>query len=82
MNCAVSMLITAGVKLAYSELEAIVFAPLLHDLDEVLNLGIGSVFEHLDDFNEALFVLCARDHQLEHTDGGSTLSFPELGVCV
>ena len=42
-----------------SELESIVLAPLLHDLDEIFHLRVGGVLQHLDDLNESLFVLSA-----------------------
>ena len=62
--------------------EAIVFAPLFHDLYEVLNLGVVGVLEHLDDFNESLVALFASDHHLEDTNCSSALAFPEFGIRV
>lgn len=38
-----------------SEFEPVVFAPLFHDLNEILNLRVVSILEHLDDFDESLF---------------------------
>ena len=69
-------------QVSCSELETIVFAPLLHDLHEVFDLRIACILKHINDFNESLFVLGARYDHLEDSDGGSTLAFPELWICV
>ena len=63
-----------------SELEAIVFAPLLHDLHEVFHLGVRRVLQHVNDLNESFFVFSASDNKLEYSDSGSSLAFPEFGV--
>ena len=65
-----------------SELEAVVLAPLLHDLDEVLNLWVRRILQHVDDLDEPLLVLDSRDDKLEDTDGGAALALPELGVSI
>ena len=63
-----------------SELEAIVFAPLLHDLDKVFDLRVRSVLQHVNHFDKALLVLGSGNNQLENTDCSSTLALPELRV--
>ena len=63
-----------------SELEAVVLAPLFHDLDEVLDLRIRSVLEHIDHLDQSLLVLSTSDDKLEDSDGGTTLTLPELRV--
>ena len=69
-------------QVSCSELETIVFAPLLHDLHEVFDLRIARILKHINDFNESLFVLGSRYDHLEDSDGGSTLALPELWICV
>ena len=63
-----------------SELEAIVFAPLLHDLDKIFDLRVRSVLEHIDHFYKALLVLGTGYDKLEYTDSSSTLALPELRI--
>jgi len=63
-----------------SKFEAVVLAPLLHDLDDVFAVRVARVLEHLDDFEEAFFALLLGDDHLEYTDCGTTLSFPEFRV--
>ena len=65
-----------------SELEAIVFAPLLHDLDKIFDLRVRSVLEHVDHFYEALLVLGTGYNKLEYSDSSSTLAFPELRISI
>ena len=65
-----------------SELEAIVFAPLLHDLDKIFDLRVRSVLEHVDHFYKALLVLSTSNNQLENTDSSSTLAPPELWISI
>ena len=65
-----------------SEFEAIVLAPLFHDLNKVLNLWVVGVLEHLDHFHQPLFRLFAGHDHLEDSDRRPSLSFPELGVWV
>ena len=65
-----------------SELEAIVFAPLLHDLDKIFDLRVRSVLEHVDHFYKALLVLSTSYNQLENTDSSSTLALPELWISI
>ena len=65
-----------------SELEAIVFAPLLHDLDKVFDLRVRSVLEHVDHFDKALLVLGSGHDQLENTDSSSTFALPELRISI
>lgn len=68
--------------MSISEFEPVVFAPFLHDLNEVLNLWVVSVLEHLNDLDQSLFRLFSRDHHLENSDRRTSLSFPELRVWV
>lgn len=63
-----------------SELEAVVFAPLLHCLHNVFNLRILGIFQHLDNFYQALFVLCTCNHHLENAYSSASLTFPELWI--
>ena len=63
-----------------SKLKAIILAPFLHNLNEVLNLWVARILEHIDDLDEALLVLSSSYNHLEDSDGGTTLAFPELGV--
>ena len=63
-----------------SELEAIVFAPLLHDLDKVFDLRVRSVLQHVNHFDKALLVLGSGYHELENADSSSTLALPELRI--
>ena len=68
----------------YSNLhfEAVVFAPFLHHLDEVLNLRVVCVLQHLNYFNQSLVALFAGDNHLKNTDGGSSLTLPEFWIRV
>ena len=70
------------ITLQRSELETIVFAPLLHDLHEVLDLRIACILKHVDDLDETLLVLSSSHDHLEDSDGGSALALPELRVRV
>lgn len=65
-----------------SEFEAVVFAPFLHDLDEVLHLWVICVLQKLNDLNQTLLVLLLRDNHLENTNCSTTLTLPELRVRV
>ena len=65
-----------------SELEAIVFSPFLYHLNHVFTVGVACVLQHLDHFNQSLFVLLSGHNQLEYTNCSTTLTFPEFWVCV
>ena len=65
-----------------SELEAVVLAPLLHDLHEVFDLRVGRVLQHVDDLDEPLLVLDTCDDELEDTDSSATLALPEFRVSI
>lgn len=66
----------------YSELHAVLLAPLHDHLHEVLCLGVLGVLHHLHHLDKSLLVLLTRDYHLEHSDGGPSLAFPELWVGV
>lgn len=65
-----------------SEFEAIVLAPLFHDLNKVLNLWVVSVFEHLDHFYQPLFGFFASLDHLEDSYCRTSLALPEFRVRV
>ena len=65
-----------------SEFEAVVFAPLFHDLDEILDLRVVSVLKHLDDFHKSLFRLFASNDHLEYSNGRTSFALPELWIRV
>lgn len=65
-----------------SELEAIILAPFLHDLHEVLYLRIVRVLQHVDNLDESLLIFCSSHYHLENADGGTTLTFPEFWVSI
>lgn len=65
-----------------SELEAVVLAPLLHHLHKVLHLGVLGVFQHLNHFDQPLFILLAGYHHLKYSDRCAALALPEFGVRV
>ena len=65
-----------------SELETIILAPLLHRLDDVLNLRVLGILQHLNYFNKTFLALLSSDNLLEHSDCSSSLTFPELWICV
>ena len=66
----------------YSELEAVVLAPLLHHLHKVLDLGVVSILKQLDGLNQPLLAFLTGDHQLEDANRGTSLSLPELWIGV
>ena len=65
-----------------SELEAIVFTPFFHCLDEVFHLRVVRILQHLDDLDESLLALLTCNNHLENTDGSATLALPEFGVWI
>jgi hypothetical protein len=65
-----------------SELEPVVLTPLLHDLNEVLDLGVICVLKHLDYLDEALLRFLSCDNHLEDPNRGPALALPELWVRV
>lgn len=65
-----------------SEFETVLGSPLLHNLEEVLDLGVVGALQHLHDLNQSFLLLHSGDHHLEHSDRGSTLTFPEFWVRV
>ena len=65
-----------------SELKSIFFAPLFHDLDNVLNLWVVDALKHLNNILESLFRFFTSYHHLKNTDGCTSLAFPELWIRV
>lgn len=65
-----------------SQFESIILPPFFHNLHEVLYLRIVCVLKHLNYFHKPLFRLFACNNHLEHSDGSSSLTFPEFGIWV
>jgi len=63
-----------------SDFDAVIFAPFLHNLNEIFNLGVVCALEHLNNFDKFLFAFCSCDHHLEDSDGCSALALPKLWV--
>ena len=65
-----------------SKLKSIIFSPLLHYLNEVLNLRVIGILKHLNNLNKSLLALFACNNHLEYSDSCTSLALPELGIWI
>ena len=65
-----------------SQLYAIGNAPFFHYLNEVFDLRVVRILQHVDRINQPLFALLAHDEHLEHADGSTTFALEEFGIRV
>ena len=62
--------------------DPVFFGPFFNHLDNVINLRVRGVLEHLHDVDKGLPLLPPRDDHLKEADRGSPFALPVLGVRV
>ena len=61
---------------------SILLCPFLHHLNDLFNLWIGCVLEHLDNIGQGLSFFPPSDDHLPMTNAGTTFSFPIFRVWI